>query len=189
MKNTSAILKSLSRHDGEVSLGDAMRQGGSRAHGLGLLLFALPETIPLPVPSLSTVLAIPLILIAGHLILFGEGQGIPKKIRDRCIPASVADKLAKYVAPVFEKLEHLSHHRWEPLADRERLLGAACLILAVILLLPIPFGNLPPAVCLAAIAFGMMQRDGVIVAVGLLGALACIVAAISAMIMAGSLLS
>ena len=110
-----------------------MRQGGSRAHGLGLLLFALPETLPIPLPSMSTILAIPLIVISGHLILFGESRGIPRKIRDRSVSTSLVQKLEKYVAPVFSKLERLSHPRWEALAKRERLVGVACLILSVIL--------------------------------------------------------
>jgi hypothetical protein len=65
MKTTSAILKSLShqKHD-QVLLGDLVRQSGSRTHGLALLLFALPEALPIPVPSISIVLAIPLILIS-----------------------------------------------------------------------------------------------------------------------------
>jgi hypothetical protein len=184
---TSAVLKKLSKKDGEVALGDAMKETRSRAHGLGLLLFSLPETIPLPVPSLSTILAVPLVLISGHLMLFGEQGGIPKKIRAWCIPASIADKLGRYVAPVFEKLEHVSHHRWEALATRERLLGAVCLILAIILILPIPFGNLPPAVCLAVIAFGMLQRDGVVVALGLAGTVVVCAALAYAVSMAGSL--
>ena len=176
LKSISGILEELAHRQGEqINLNDVMRQGGSRAHGLGLLLFALPETIPIPVPSLSTILAIPLVLISGHLVLFGEGHGIPKKLRDRSIPASIVQKLEKYVAPVFRKLERISHPRWEALASRERLLGAACLILSIVLALPIPFGNLLPALCLAAIAFGMIQRDGVVTAMGLLGALACVV--------------
>ena len=188
MKSISAILKELAhRKDEKITLGDVMRQGGSRAHELGLLLFALPETLPIPLPSLSAVLAIPLIVISGHLILFGEGQGIPRKIRDRSVSTSLVQKLEKYVAPVFSKLERVSHPRWEVLAKRERLLGVACLILAVILLLPIPFGNLLPALCLAALAFGMIQRDGVVVALGLLGALACLVATVYAVSMMGGI--
>ena len=31
----------------------------------------------------------------GHLILIGEGRGIPKKVRDWCNPASIAEKLAE----------------------------------------------------------------------------------------------
>jgi hypothetical protein len=188
LKSISGILKDLAhRKDEQITLGDVMREGSSRAHGLGLLVFALPETLPIPVPSLSIVLAIPLIVIAGHLILFGEGGGIPKNIRDRSIPASMIEKIEKYAAPVFRKLERVSHPRWEVLAGCERLLGAACLILSIILLLPVPFGNLVPAICLVAIAFGMLQRDGVVVALGLLVALACLMATVYATSMAGSL--
>jgi hypothetical protein len=187
LKSISAILQELAhRKDEKITLGDVMRQGGSRAHGLGLLLFALPETLPIPLPSMSTILAIPLIVISGHLILFGESRGIPRKIRDRSVSTSLVQKLEKYVAPVFSKLERLSHPRWEALAERERLVGVACLILSVILALPIPFGNLVPALCLAILAFGMIQRDGVVVALGLLGTLACLVATLYAVsVMAG----
>jgi hypothetical protein len=187
LQSISAILKELARSDENATVGDVMRKGGSRGHGLGLLLFALPETIPIPVPSISTFLAIPLILISGHLILFGEGKGIPKKISERSIPASVIKKLETYVAPIFRTVERVSHPRLEVLAERERLLGVACLVLSIILLLPIPFGNLPPALCLAAIAFGMIQRDGIIVALGLLGAFACLVATLYVVSMAGNL--
>lgn len=188
MKHTSAILKELAGHDGErIPMGEVMRRGGSRAHGLGLLLFALPETLPLPIPSISLILAIPLVVISAHLVLFGEGQGIPKQIRDRSIPVSLVKKVSKYLGPVFRTIERLSHPRFEALADRERLLGVACLLLAIILLLPIPFGNLLPAVCLAAIAFGMIQRDGVIVALGLVGAIACLALVFYAASMAGGI--
>ena len=175
------------RKDDTTTVGDVMRKGGSRGHGLGMLMFALPETIPIPVPSLSTLLAIPLILISGHLILFGEGKGIPKAVRERSIPASAIEKLQTYVAPAFRTVERVSHPRWEVLAERVRLLGLACLVLSIILLLPIPFGNLPPALCLAAIAFGMIQRDGIVVALGLFGAFACLAATIYVVSMAGNL--
>jgi hypothetical protein len=188
LKRISAILKELAhRKDETTTIGDVMREGGSRGHGLGLLMFALPETIPIPVPSLSTLLAVPLILISGHLVLFGEGKGIPKTIRERSIPASAIKNLKTYVAPIFRTVERVSHPRWEVVAERERLLGLACLVLAIILLLPIPFGNLWPALSLAAIAFGMIQRDGIVVAIGLLGALACLVATIYVVSVAGNL--
>jgi hypothetical protein len=188
LKSISAILEELAhRKDETTTVGDVMRKGGSRGHGLGLLMFALPETIPIPVPSLSTFLAVPLVLISGHLILFGEGRGIPKRIRERSLPASAIKKLETYVTPIFRTVERVSHPRWEALAERERLLGIACLVLSIILLLPIPFGNLPPALCLAAIAFGMIQRDGIVVALGLLGAFACLVATIYVVSMAGNL--
>lgn len=56
-----------------------------------------------------------------------------------------------------------------------------CLILALVIALPIPLGNLPPAVCVVALAFGMLQRDGFIVA-GALAASAAVVTGMAAAI-------
>jgi hypothetical protein len=44
-----------------------------------------------------------------------------------------------------------------------------CLYLALLLFLPIPFLNFPQALCLAAIALGMVMRDGIFVAAGYVG--------------------
>ena len=54
----------------------------------------------------------------------------------------------------------------------DRMLGLICLYLAVLLLLPIPLMNTTPALCLAAIALGMIQRDGLFVAAGIGGTIA-----------------
>jgi hypothetical protein len=42
----------------------------------------------------------------------------------------------------------------------------------MLLLLPLPLFNTPPALCLALLAWGMVQRDGAAVAAGLAGTLA-----------------
>jgi hypothetical protein len=47
----------------------------------------------------------------------------------------------------------------------------ACLYLALILALPLPLVNLVPALCLAALALGLIRQDGLFVAVGLAGTL------------------
>jgi hypothetical protein len=170
MKSTSEILKGLSdAGKDELTVDEIIKESGSRAHGFGLLIFALPEALPLPLPSVALVLAIPLILLSGHLIIFGEGAGIPKRVRRQTLRTSLIRKVAKYCIPVFEKLEHLSRPRFLMLVRRERLLGVACLLLSVVLFLPIPLANFLPAVCLVAVAFGMLQRDGIIVAAGLIG--------------------
>ncbi|MBL8689487.1 MAG: exopolysaccharide biosynthesis protein [Rhodospirillaceae bacterium] len=80
IQTTSSILKSLAERDEErLSFGDVVKAMGSRAHGAGLLFFALPETIPIPLPGVSAFLAVPIVLIAAHLIAFGEGPGLPKR--------------------------------------------------------------------------------------------------------------
>lgn len=65
----SRLIRDLaSSNAGQVSLGALLTALGSRAHGIALVLLALPDTLPLPIPSTSTVLGIPLVLIAAHLV-------------------------------------------------------------------------------------------------------------------------
>jgi hypothetical protein len=141
---------------------------GSRAHGVAMVLLALPDILPIPIPSLAAVLGVPLVLIAGHLVLFGEGAGMPERLRRATIPKTALNGLARYGAPVLEALEHVTRPRLSAVLRHEHLIGLVCLYLAVLLLLPIPFVNFPPALCLVVVALGMVQRDGVVVAVGVI---------------------
>ena len=48
------------------------------------------------------------------------------------------------------------------------IIGLICTLLALVLILPIPLGNLAPALCIGAFALALFQRDGVIALVGYL---------------------
>ena len=185
----SHVLRSLAaRNEPSISFGTILAAAGARVHGLALLLIVLPETLPLPLPSASTVLAIPLFLISLHLAVFGEGGGwsSPRldaiRIRRTALAAAV-----RYVAPVLEWLEALSRPRWSAIARRERLIGLVCLYLSAVLFLPLPFVNAPPAICMALLALGLIQRDGVIVTLGLAGSAAVTVALAWIVLLAGGL--
>ncbi len=54
----------------------------------------------------------------------------------------------------------------------ERVLGAVCALLAFLLILPIPLGNLLPALSILLIALGLIESDGLCAMAGtLLGAI------------------
>ncbi len=170
--HASQILESLAAGDEErVPFSAIVAAAGSRVHGLALLVFALPEVPPLPLPSASTILAIPLIIISAHLALFGEGSLLPARVQAATMPRSVLATAARYFAPVLRWIEHASRPRWLWIARRERLIGWICLYLSVVLILPIPLLNSPPAACIAAVALGMIQRDGVFIVAGIVGGL------------------
>ena len=61
---------------------------------------------------------------------------------------------------------------WLTCALGERLIGAVCLFLAVVLVLPIPFGNMLPAAAISLLALGVLERDGLWVIAGLITAAA-----------------
>lgn len=169
---TSGILRSLAASPkSEVSVAKLMSAMGSRAHGIALVLFALPETVPLPLPSLSTVLGLPLVLVAAHLVVAGENSGLPARVLTAKIPTRLLRFLARYLAPALEFLELVTRPRLTGVLHYQRLLGLVCLYLSIVLLLPLPFVNLPPALCLVGLALGMVQRDGLLVLLSLGGTL------------------
>jgi hypothetical protein len=176
----SEILRTLAeRPDRYVSVGEIVEAAGPGVHGLAILLFALPETIAPPLPGASTIMGAPLILLSAHLMAFGEQSVLPRWIQARKIPRLLLSVFARYGRPILRWLESLSRPRWTWLARAKRINGLVCLVLSVILFLPIPFLNAVPAISLSLIAFGMIQRDGVVTALGFL------VAVITGAILAG----
>jgi hypothetical protein len=71
-----------------------------------------------------------------------------------------ADRLAwleQYVKP---------RHGWFCTPRADRLIGAACFMLALLLFLPIPFASILPALALSLFALGLVKRDGIFIAGG-----------------------
>lgn len=61
----------------------------------------------------------------------------------------------------------------------EYLIGPECLLLAVVLVLPVPLGNMMPALAISLLALGVLERDGVWILTGLA------TAAVSAVVVSG----
>jgi hypothetical protein len=170
-ESASDILRSLAAHpETKITFGEVVAAAGSRVHGLALFLFVLPETLPLPLPSASGILGIPLLLISGHLAIFGEAKALPPRILAIKIPRAVFVAIARYIAPVLGWIEQISRPRWAIFVREERPMGILCLYLSLILFLPLPLMNAPPAICLAIVALGIIHRDGVLIAAGAVGA-------------------
>ena len=49
-------------------------------------------------------------------------------------------------------------------------MGLVCFVLSVILALPIPLGNIPPALAICLMALGILERDGGWIVAGLITA-------------------
>jgi hypothetical protein len=162
----SQILATLadSRED-RVSVREFVGAMGLRTHGIILILFALPDAVPLPLPSLSLVLGVPLVIVAAHLVVFGEGSGLPERVLSASIRTSALRVLSRLGGPVLRALEYLTRPRLPAVLTWERSIGLVCLYLSVLLLAPLPFVNFAPGVCLVGLALGMVQRDGLLVLV------------------------
>ena len=154
---------------GAISVGEIVDRFGSRAFGALLFIFSVPNVLPLP-PGSSTILGAPLLLLAPQVALGVRAPWLPRFIDDRKVKPSDLKRWLGGVIPRLRSVEKLSrprlHFLFGPIGDR--VIGVICTLLALVLILPIPLGNLAPALCIGAFALALFQRDGVIALLGYL---------------------
>ena len=162
-----------------ISVADIMEATGARAIGALILLFAAPKVLPTPHGTTSS-LGLPLVDLTAQLML-GRLPWLPKFISERSIYRADFIGMMDRAAPLLARAEKLLKPRFSLLvsAPAERVVGTICFILAMILLLPIPLGNMLPALAICLFAFGILEKDGLWIIAG------AIVAALSLIIVSG----
>lgn len=173
----SATLLRIASRPGRdrIFIRDLLAELDHRAIAAMLFIFAVPNTIPVP-PGVSGVLGAPLIFLAAQLML-GRPPWLPRIISDRSCARTDFEKVVVKIGPWLGRAEKLMRPRLEILArpPAEYLVGAMVLLLAIILFLPIPLGNMLPAIAISIFALGLIERDGIWILVGMATALASVV--------------
>ena len=115
----------------------------------------------------------PLLFLAAQLT-FGMRPWLPRVIAERSMPRAHFAALITRATPWLARAERLLRPRWSVLCrpPAEYLVGGVCLLLSLIVFLPIPLGNMLPALAICLLALGILERDGLWVLAGLLGATA-----------------
>lgn len=159
----SAILADIAsgNEDDRVSIGDLLVALKRRALGALIFIFAVPVALPLP-PGVSTVFGAPLLFLTAQLML-GMKPWLPRIITDRSLRRGELQKIVGAAAPWLHRAESVMKPRLVFVGQRPfvYLLGLMCLILSTILFLPIPLGNMLPALAVSIISLGLLARDGV----------------------------
>lgn len=177
----SAVLRALADDEARVrvSIGDLLGALGDRALAALLFIFAFPNALP-AIPGTSALLGAPVVFLAAQLC-FGRDPWLPSFITNRSLPRADFQALVQRIAPWLERCEKLLRPRASALAlpPMEYVVGAVCLLLALVLILPIPLGNMLPALAISLLALGILERDGWWIAAGLL------VSIVSAVVVSG----
>ena len=152
-----------------VSLQELTEALSDRSFAALIILFAAPNLLPLP-PGSSTFFGIPLILIASQLLLGRPRLWLPRLLRERSLDQATFARLTTRMEPVLQRFERLARPRYWPLPQvmAERFVGLVVLVMALILVFPIPFGNWTPAVAAILVSLGLSERDGVWLGIGTL---------------------
>ena len=135
--------------------------------GALLLIFAIPNVVPTP-PGTSAITGAPLVFLAAQLML-GQSPWLPKIIANRSMTREDFAAIVRRISPWLARGERMLRPRMTYLVypPVEYLTGLLCLILAIILALPIPLGNILPAIAICLFSFGILERDGLCILFGL----------------------
>lgn len=164
----SAVLMAIVAHEEpRISVAELTQMFGGRAIGALLFVFGLACMLPLP-PGGTTILGLPLLLLAPQLVIGASAPWLPERVKRRTLSTADLRLGLPRLIPSLQKIEAVSRPRLVALFNPvgERLIGLLCTVLALVLILPIPLGNILPALAVTVLSFSLIQRDGLIALVG-----------------------
>jgi len=163
----------LHRHAGQtVKIGTLLEAMHERGFGVLLIFFALPLCIPIPKPPpIDTILGIPLFYLCAQMIMGRDVPLLPHKVTDRKISVDLLLSAFNRAHKWLVRLERLFHPRLTNIHERQmtRICGVIGMVCTLSVLVPIPFSNTIPSICVALMAMGLVMRDNL---AALLGGLA-----------------
>lgn len=176
-RRLSAILRELeSRPEERISIYEIADAFGDRAFSAILLVFGL-LTMAAIVPGSSAITGAPLFLVAFQMIAGRKTLWLPQKLGNRTVAPSDIGRLNARFLKFLRRMERLLQPRlpllFIPISIR--LTGVICFFLSIVIVLPIPLGNLAPGFSIAIIALALLTRDGLALIAGVMMAIGSII--------------
>lgn len=137
------------------------------AFGAGLFLLALPCSIPF-LYGVPQVVSLPMMALAAQMALGHEQPWLPDALGNRKIDRKGLTAMAHGGRKWLGWIETFSKPRFTKITGprSERLLGLVLCIFGASILVPLPMTNTVPGFAVALAAFGLINRDGILVIIG-----------------------
>ncbi|AKS46069.1 Uncharacterized conserved protein [Octadecabacter temperatus] len=155
--------------DETVTLDWVLHHLNERAFGLFLLVLALPCCIPF-LYGIPQVVALPLMLVSIQIVFGRRLPWLPAKLGARTVTQAGLQSLSDRAGPWLRKIEAISHPRLSALSrpPMDRLVGIGLVLFSASILVPLPGTNSVPGMAVVIISMGLLQRDGILILLGLL---------------------
>ncbi|WOI54443.1 exopolysaccharide biosynthesis protein [Parvularcula sp. LCG005] len=155
------------------TLGKLIDALDERAFGLMLLILALPCCIPF-LWGIPQIVALPMLALAAQMAMGREAPWLPKSLQERTFAIEGMRHTVSKAERYLGWLERLAARRLTVLTDGVgvRIVGALMLIPTASILVPAPGTNTAPGIGVAIAAVGLLERDGLLVLLGLMIGLA-----------------
>lgn len=144
-----------------VSVGELIDCLAGRGVGILLLIFSLPLCIP-NVPGISTLFGLLLLPPSIQMITGRNAVWFPQFVREWSVKGEGLRAAFTVCSRILRRVECLARPRLVFLTEGNatRLAGVQTLILALVLLLPMPGANVIPGVSVALTGVAILQKDG-----------------------------
>jgi hypothetical protein len=154
--------------------------GSLPEHSFGIVMLLLAVLAMVPIGSIVPGLL--LAILAAQMTAGRQVPAFPRRIAAHPLPTRHLVRMGRQPILVLKSLEQVIRPRWPtPFGATKRVIGIVVLLLtSLILLAPLPLTNVPPAAVIALISLAYIEKDGVLLAVALLGALILLAAASAA---------
>jgi hypothetical protein len=157
------------RAPSELTAGWLIDNLHERSFGIVLLVMAMIGVLPGASPVIGVLLLFP----AWQLMGAHETPVLPRFIARRRLSGDKVRRIGRRLRWPLRRLESVVRPRWPELFELlRRVVGASILLLALTMLWPFPFSQVPPAIAIMLLAIAHLEEDGVLLAIALLGALA-----------------
>ena len=167
---TSDILVVLANQEGDrLSVGEIVAVLRDRAFALLVVLLGLPNCLPMP-PPIPLVCGLLLLLVAVQITAGMSSPWLPKKLLRQSIARETVERAVSRAVPLLQRLERWSRPRMSVFESAlgMRSMGVMLLALALALIVAPPFfGQIPLGLAVSLIGLGLVERDGILVAIGL----------------------
>lgn len=157
---------------------------GPDSHATLLLLMSVP--CMLPVPGVGTMLGFGLLALAVAIWRGSDAAALPPRVAEFQLSRRWAQRVLLLMASAYAMAGRYSRARAHQFARAHRRPWFAAIIglLGFVIILPIPFGNVVPAVAMTLMGLGLVFRDGIAILLGLATGVFALVATSAAVLLA-----
>jgi hypothetical protein len=137
---------------------------GEKGFGLVLMVLSLPSALPVPAPGYSTPFGIVIALIALQMMVGRESLWLPQKLAAIRIQPKLARTMLGSASKFLNTIERFIRPRQKWIRGRLGQAALACvvLVMACLMVLPIPLTNTAPAMVIFMIGVGLSEEDGLL---------------------------
>ncbi len=167
----STILKKLSlevKDSEHISISQIMGMLQQYGFSLLMIIFAMPCVLPLP--GISFIGGVPLTYFSVQILRGFTSPKIPTWLAKKQVTSESLINVINKALPYLEKFE--KSFQWKFPIDNmlvaTRLMGIFSLLFAIYITLPLPLGNSLPSIGIILMSIGLLNKDLLLIIIGIL---------------------